>query len=59
MNVTEREVEYYEDENGWCPFEEWMKNLRDPVGKAQIDKRISRLQLGLLGEWDDVGEGGS
>ena len=23
----------------------------------QIDKRIVRLRLGLLGEWDDVGEG--
>jgi putative addiction module killer protein len=29
----------------------------DPKGRAQIDKRIAKLRLGLLGEWDDVGEG--
>jgi putative component of toxin-antitoxin plasmid stabilization module len=31
--------------------------LKDPTGTAQIDKRIARLRLGLLGEWDDVGQG--
>lgn len=43
--------------DGSCPFKDWLEGLRDPIGRIQIDKRITRLQLGLMGEWDDVGEG--
>ena len=57
MEVRPRKVEKYVSEDGRCPFDEWFDAILDPVGKAQIDKRITRLRLGLLGEWDDVGEG--
>ena len=57
MEVRPRKVAKYVSEDGRCPFDEWFDSLRDPLGRAQIDKRIARLRLGLLGEWDDVGEG--
>src|ERR1035438_408585 len=61
MGYNEREADMKNEGGEWrsgrCPFDEWFDSLRDPLGRAQIDKRIARLRLGLLGEWDDVGEG--
>jgi putative addiction module killer protein len=34
-----------------------LRVLKDLGAVAQIDKRITRLRLGLLGEWDAVGGG--
>jgi putative addiction module killer protein len=57
VEVQPRTVEKYLRVDGSCPFDDWFNRLIDPKGKAQIDKRIARLRLGLLGDWDDVGEG--
>lgn len=57
MEARLRRIEKYLRRDGTCPFDEWFDHLTDPVGRAQIDKRLTRLRLGLLGDWDDVGHG--
>ena len=41
------------------PYEVWFEAIRksDPVTAALVDKRISRLKFGHLGDHDNVGEG--
>jgi putative addiction module killer protein len=38
-------------------FDKWLKNLRDPRGKAKVLVRIDRLALGNPGDVRPVGEG--
>ena len=38
-------------------FIDWMKKLKDTVGKALILKRISRLKKGNPGDVEPIGEG--
>jgi putative addiction module killer protein len=57
VEVRPQEVRKYISGDGGCPFDDWFNSLGDPIGKAQIDKRIARVRLGLLGEWGNVGEG--
>ena len=38
-------------------FEAWLDGLRDRRAQAQIGKRIVRVQSGLLGDVEPVGEG--
>lgn len=40
------------------PFNEWMRDLKDLIGKAAIDSRIALLRRGSLGKkYKDIGEG--
>lgn len=57
MEVRPLTVRNYVAGDGTCPFEDWLNGLKDRSAAVQIDKRITRLRLGLLGEWDAVGEG--
>ncbi|MBA3966789.1 MAG: type II toxin-antitoxin system RelE/ParE family toxin [Nitrospirales bacterium] len=47
----------YEDEQGYEPFSEWFKGLKDVKGKKRIGTRIRRLSEGLYGDCESVGEG--
>jgi putative addiction module killer protein len=38
-------------------FSDWLKHLRDHIGKAKILVRIDRLRLGLPGDTKSVGQG--
>lgn len=38
-------------------FDDWFKALRDVRGKARIQARIDRAQLGNFGDCEPVGEG--
>ena len=57
MEVRPLTVRNYVASDGSCPFEDWLDSVGDIKARAQIDKRIARLRLGGLGEWDAVGEG--
>ncbi|HOO82863.1 MAG TPA: type II toxin-antitoxin system RelE/ParE family toxin [Alphaproteobacteria bacterium] len=50
-------VMVYQDENGKEPFTDWLNGLRDQKGRRAILKRIGRLELGLYGDCEPVGEG--
>lgn len=45
------------DRLGRCLYSEWLNALKDPRAKAAIISRIDRMELGLFGDFDSVGEG--
>ncbi len=57
METQEREVEYYETEDGKNPFREWFSSLKDRIARNKIDARIRRVEFGNLGHCEPVGEG--
>ena len=53
-----RQVELYETEDGYVPYEYWLDGLRDVTGRGRIKMRITRLEeTGNLGNWRTVGGG--
>lgn len=57
MEANPRQVDVYIESNDSAPFDDWMAAMRDQKGKVAIERRIARLETGLLGDYDDVGEG--
>ena len=57
MLARPRSVEVYETASGSSPFDDWMRSLKDPVGKAAIDAKVALLRRGSLGNHRDVGDG--
>lgn len=57
MLARPRTVSVYVTASGMAPFDDWMSDLKDHVGRASVDARIARLRLGSLGEYQNVGEG--
>ena len=57
MEAREREVDYYETENGKSPFGDWLFSLKDKEGRRKIKSRIDRVILGNMGSCEPVGEG--
>ena len=52
-----RELRLYRTSSGKVPFEDWMDGLRDGRGRAQIEVRLDRLELGNFGDCKPAGEG--
>ena len=59
MEVSPFVLKDYETLDGKCPYQEWYSSLleRDLISAVTIEKRIRRLEQGLLGDYDEVGEG--
>ncbi len=57
MEIRKREILHYKTENGTDMFTEWFEGLRDGRGQAAILKRLDRVEEGLLGDHQPVGEG--
>ena len=57
MEPTKREVLIYKTAEGASPFEDWLRGLKDVVGRALIRKRINRVRLGNLGLNRHLGDG--
>lgn len=55
--IVPKTVLVYQDEDGNEPFTEWLTGLKDVQGKARIGARIRRLEAGLYGDCEPVGEG--
>jgi putative addiction module killer protein len=51
-----RKVQSYQD-GDVVPFDDWLQSLKDRKGTGQIEARINKIRRGLLGDYDDVGEG--
>lgn len=47
----------YVDEYGYSPYEEWLAALRCASSVAAILSRVDRMELGLFGDVQSVGEG--
>jgi len=50
-------VDVYVTPDGRSPFDDWLKEIKDPVGRSAIDMRVNKLRRGLIGDYDDVGDG--
>jgi putative addiction module killer protein len=48
--MIEINVEIYETTTGKRPFEEWLKDMREPHTRAKILTRIDRLKMGNFGD---------
>lgn len=51
------ELRKYTDARGRCPLDMWLVKLRDSRAKGRIALRVTRLGLGLEGDWKAVGAG--
>ena len=52
-----RTLQIYVDENGNEPFMDWLNALKDARTRARIRRRLDRVRLGNLGDYQSVGEG--
>jgi len=57
MTDTAYRLEYYQEENGDVPFNNWLTGLRDATAVARVRIRLSRLRLGLFGVVKPLGDG--
>jgi putative addiction module killer protein len=55
--MAEKQLDYYQTEDGVKPFERWLARLRDRKAVIEVDKRLRRVTLGNLGDHRSVGEG--
>jgi putative addiction module killer protein len=57
MAVFPYEIQYYITREGKKPFQVWLRNLKDVMGRAKIRIRLDRARLGSLGDYRSVGMG--
>ena len=50
-------VAHYLTAEGQDPYQEWFNALKDNVAKIAIQRRLNKLEDGLLGDCESVGEG--
>ena len=55
--ATAKTVIIYRDVNDREPFTQWLSGLRDVQGRQRIRTRVRRLEAGLYGDCQQVGEG--
>jgi putative addiction module killer protein len=51
------EVFRYQTENGTQPFTEWLESIQDKATQARLRVRLRRLEAGLFGDCEPVGNG--
>lgn len=51
------EVLRYQTEDGMQPFTEWLESIQDKATQARLRVRVRRLEAGLFGDCESVGEG--
>lgn len=47
----------YQAEDGRQPFTEWLTSIQDKVMQARLRIRLRRLEAGLFGDCEPVGDG--
>lgn len=55
--MTTYEIRHYQTESGIDVFGRWLAGLSDPMTRARIEVRLSRVERGLLGDVERVGNG--
>jgi putative addiction module killer protein len=54
---THRILRNYVARTGKIPFLEWLNDLKDPVTRLRIRRRLDRMEQGNFGDCESVGEG--
>jgi putative addiction module killer protein len=58
VRARPRSVAVYEMASGAVPFDDWMQDLKDMIGRSAIDARIALLRRGSLGgKHREIGDG--
>jgi putative addiction module killer protein len=57
MDIRPYILQNYLRDDGTCPFEDWLKDLRDQQARAKIKARLRRVTLENFGDYKSVGEG--
>lgn len=57
MEAQPLKVVFYVTEDADCPFERWLKSLRDRQARARIKMRLDRVEMGNFGDFRSVGDG--
>jgi putative addiction module killer protein len=55
--ATPKRVIVYAAPNAKEPFNDWLNNLRDVMGRKRILARVARLEQGNYGDCESVGDG--
>ncbi len=50
-------INEYTDKQGNSPYADWLGSLRDVCAKAKIIMRVDRMEIGLFGDSEPIGEG--
>ena len=50
-------INEYIDAQGDSPYEGWLSGLRDAKAKAKVMIQVDKMELGLFGDVEPVGEG--
>ena len=50
-------INEYTDEQDRSPYAVWLASLRDVRAKARVIMQVDRMELGLFGDSEPVGEG--
>jgi putative addiction module killer protein len=54
-NISNTIIEYIDD-SGKSIYADWLKNLRDVKAKAKIKMQVDKMELGLFGDVEPIGE---
>ena len=57
MEVTPKQIVYYETLEGRVPYENWYSKIKDVRLRLAVDKRLERMESGNYGDCESVGEG--
>lgn len=50
-------INEYTDAKGKSPYADWLEGLRDKRAKAKILMQVDKMELGLLGDVEPIGDG--
>lgn len=50
-------INEYTDERGKSPYAGWLGSLRDARAKAKIIMQVDKMELGLFGDAEPIGDG--
>lgn len=52
-----RTLRNYQTPEGKIPFIDWLNELKDPVTRLRVRRRLDRLEIGNFGDCESVGDG--
>ena len=50
-------LRHYVTKSGKVPFKEWMTDIKDPVIRNRIRRRLDRVELGNYGDYKSLSDG--